>query len=1164
MRPLCLKIKGLNSFIEEQQVDFVQLTSRGFFGIFGPTGSGKSSILDGITLALYGDVARNSSNFINSNVEKAYVSFEFQISNASVKRYLVEREFRFDKKAEAPRSGKCKIVDMTSEEPEILAEGKKAVDAKCVEIIGLGVEDFTRTVVLPQGKFSEFLKMEGKQRRDMLERLFNLQLYGEDLRRKLVAAIEKEKAGYQMLLGQTLGYEGVSEERLNQVKEQHKKNQDSYIEHTKELESLSIQYKEVREIRELIRELNEYQNQRNNHLVANQDIEDKANRLKAIERAYEIYPSYQAFYQVREQINVISSKQNLLEERKQAADKMRAEVEVTYLEAKEKNEKRKPRLLVMKQKVYQGLLDYQQIKRLQESIQSLTDDMEMLINKEATKQSEIANQKEVILYKESEIERIQKELQRLRIDGNYKEFIKRGEIKVIALQSSLSTLKETKKRMERASKDYQEAFDSLNKNQSLLAMLDGEQENTSNLIKACSQKMTSLEENIDLLRERIVLAKQSWSVYKKSSDEINEINRKLTNEKSEINKFTEELPVLINKHNLVKEKLTELKTETIAQELRKELIDGNPCPVCGSTTHQMTGMHKLPEESKTELEQEIDKLQSLIKERERQLTVGSERVTSFQLRITELNKTIDQLPKETLAITEEELVKQYNSTVGSYNEEQEAMFYLKEQADKEVARRMSLVNENGLLNGRLTSTLKLTEDLTNQIQLEEQKVAQLNMEIEELTNKTNVSDFQKEAQRIQTIDKEIVQMESVLNESREQISALKISADNIKEELVATQVMLVTMRTKREQNIREKEEKQAAIKESLGEIQDIESYYKELDEKIKTITIKYQEQEVAYTKVLKEQEEASAKLFELLGKMNQLHEQLDATKEAFYHALHQYGFDSYDEVVPYIVSREEFEKLRVEIEEYKEKLAKLTGAIESVTSKLKERSVSEEECIEMEEMVQEKQRRVEEQKKVLIMEQKDIQKLEEDLSELKDILVKKQKIEHKMAVLMELDTLFKGKKFVEYVALQRLQYISRDASKRLLDITNGIYGLETDENGKFLVRDNKNGGALRDASTLSGGETFLTSLALALSLSAEIQLKGTAPLELFFLDEGFGTLDDNLLDVVMGSLERIHNDQLKVGIISHVESVKNRVPVKLIVAPAVAGEGGSKVSIAYS
>ena len=66
---------------------------------------------------------------------------------------------------------------------------------------------------------------------------------------------------------------------------------------------------------------------------------------------------------------------------------------------------------------------------------------------------------------------------------------------------------------------------------------------------------------------------------------------------------------------------------------------------------------------------------------------------------------------------------------------------------------------------------------------------------------------------------------------------------------------------------------------------------------------------------------------------------------------------------------------------------------------------------------------------------------------------------------------------------------------------------------------------------------------------------------IFFLDEGFGTLDNNLLDVVMSALERLHSQQLSVGIISHVEELKNRIPVKLIVESAVQGISGTKVRI---
>lgn len=128
-----------------------------------------------------------------------------------------------------------------------------------------------------------------------------------------------------------------------------------------------------------------------------------------------------------------------------------------------------------------------------------------------------------------------------------------------------------------------------------------------------------------------------------------------------------------------------------------------------------------------------------------------------------------------------------------------------------------------------------------------------------------------------------------------------------------------------------------------------------------------------------------------------------------------------------------------------------------------------------------------------------------------------------------------------------LNNIVFDSSARLDSITNGRYSLEIDSDYSFVICDNFNGGMRRAIDTLSGGEIFLTSLSLALSLSTQVQLKGSAPLEFFFLDEGFGTLDSELLDIVMGSLEKLHSDKLSVGIISHVEELKNRIPTKLIV-----------------
>ena len=247
MRPIKLKIKGLNSFIEEQTIDFEKLTDRGLFGIFGPTGSGKSTILDGITLALYGDVSRKSSNYINTNCDRLNVSFEFQISGAETKRYLVNREFKRDKKSGNPVSGKCKIVDISNGE-EVLADKVKTVTDKCKEIIGLSLEDFTRTVVLPQGKFSEFLKLEGKPRREMLERLFNLGEYGDKLSSKLSKEINKEKTENSVLLGQLMGYEDISEDKKKEKEEELNISIENLEKANKELKVIEKGFKENSEL----------------------------------------------------------------------------------------------------------------------------------------------------------------------------------------------------------------------------------------------------------------------------------------------------------------------------------------------------------------------------------------------------------------------------------------------------------------------------------------------------------------------------------------------------------------------------------------------------------------------------------------------------------------------------------------------------------------------------------------------------------------------------------------------------------------------------------------------------------------------------------------------------------------------------------------------------
>lgn len=170
-------------------------------------------------------------------------------------------------------------------------------------------------------------------------------------------------------------------------------------------------------------------------------------------------------------------------------------------------------------------------------------------------------------------------------------------------------------------------------------------------------------------------------------------------------------------------------------------------------------------------------------------------------------------------------------------------------------------------------------------------------------------------------------------------------------------------------------------------------------------------------------------------------------------------------------------------------------------------------------------------------------------------LVKK---ESEFKLCDELRTLLKSTKFLEFVSAEYLQEICITASKTLLSLTSGRYFLKYKEED-FKVGDNLDGGNLRTVKTLSGGETFLVSLSLALSLSAAICQKSLRPIEFFFLDEGFGTLDGKLVDTVMDVLGKLSKD-FAVGLISHVEELKHRIDNKLLVTGANESHG-SKVKM---
>lgn len=179
MRPLRLDLEGFSTFRERLEIDFGDVDLIAFVG---PTGSGKSSIIDAITFALFGSVSRYDdvrlvAPVITQGANEAKVRLDFELGH---ERYTAIRVVRRTKTGATTKEARLERLSGGEGEldlPSVIASGAKELTAAVEDLLGLDFAQFTRTVVLPQGDFAEFLKDDAASRQRLLRRLLDLEMY---------------------------------------------------------------------------------------------------------------------------------------------------------------------------------------------------------------------------------------------------------------------------------------------------------------------------------------------------------------------------------------------------------------------------------------------------------------------------------------------------------------------------------------------------------------------------------------------------------------------------------------------------------------------------------------------------------------------------------------------------------------------------------------------------------------------------------------------------------------------------------------------------------------------------------------------------------------------------------------------------------------------------
>lgn len=296
-----------------------------------------------------------------------------------------------------------------------------------------------------------------------------------------------------------------------------------------------------------------------------------------------------------------------------------------------------------------------------------------------------------------------------------------------------------------------------------------------------------------------------------------------------------------------------------------------------------------------------------------------------------------------------------------------------------------------------------------------------------------------------------------------------------------------------------------------------------------------------------------------------LKEKLTSKKESFTQVMAESDLDEKYESA--LLTDEKVVSMKDEIADYKEKRAVHTSRLHETTAFLeKEKEVlSIDEHAQRLEAIKEIMPQKEELRDRLVRVSSQNKEAEASIAQFKE---ESEKIEKDYQVYGELSRMASGSKETDYVSFERyvlgiyFEEILQAANARLTHMTNNRFALHRKiEKAKgagpqgldMNVFDHYTG-KLRGVQTLSGGETFKASLALALGLSDVIQSQsGGVRVDTLFIDEGFGTLDSDSLDMAIQTLLELHKNGRMVGIISHVDELKTRIPSHIVVEKTSAG-----------
>ncbi len=1197
MKILAIRLKNLASLAGPFEIDFTAepLASAGLFAITGPTGAGKSTLLDALCLALFGAVPRlgdtgqakmpdadtdisigDPRTLIRRGTGGGYAEVDFVGVNGRRYRARWEANRARDKASGKLQNSRQSLLDLDSD--QVLASQKTEYKTQLELALGLNFEQFTRAVLLAQSEFSAFLKANDNERSELLEKLTDTALYTQ-LGRRAFDKTRDAREVHRQLQDQATGIVPLAAEARAELDQQLTEAQQQLKTRQAQLRQLELQHTWLKELREW--------QERHQHAAQQLQRDEQAWAAQAplrqdLNHLEQLAPQRHHFARQAElstllpplaaQIQQYIEQQHALQTRQQQAQLQQTSAQSAVAQAVKNQADAAPLLRqAVEEQSTLAHLTRDLAKRTEEKHQQQSACLEGQARLKAM-QDKHADVEQRLQRLAAELERsanlaplsdawnaYRDRLQQLMLIGNR---LSKG-------QAELPQLEQRATATAQAFAEQREALDLLFQEAGAEPHAVAEQvQLLASLLQDNRKQQRAFEELTRLWDSQQQLDQQAATLTQKLADAAQQrehLNQAGLQAKAEL--AVAEQTLTVTRQLLERQRLARSAS---VEELREQLQDDQPCPVCGSPEHPYHQpealLHSLGRHDETE-EATAQKVVDTLKEKLTELRgeVGGliaqqkeflQQQEHLAAQHTALKPSLEAHPLSASLFNQEaakrsawlgQQLNQLTQSIGQDEQRQAALLNLQQNAGRlqqqlnsaqqasQQARQLMLDQQRELANDRErldeelhafanllpAETLDgLRSDPAATFMLLDQHVSQ---RLEQLGHQRD--ELAEQQARQQAIEKEHTHQQH----REQQLDALNQQFNELATQQQAAQEKLGTLLgdyTSAEHWQQQLEQAVVQSRQSEAEAsQQLQAIHDELIQLAADLKARQERQSALHS----EQQALDTRLSEWRAR----HPELDDT-----HLTRLLAFDDaqLSELRQQVQTSEKaLEQARVLLHEREQRLAEhqalhngnleaeqLDNSLAALNQHIAE---AEKQCAELRARQSEDQRR------------------QEANSALAAQIARAYEEWQRWARLNALIGSATGDTFRKIAQAYNLDLLVHHANVQLRQLVRRYRLKRGGSMLGLLVMDTEMGDELRSVHSLSGGETFLVSLALALGLAS--MASSTLKIESLFIDEGFGSLDPESLQLAMDALDGLQAQGRKVAVISHVQEMHERIPVQI-------------------